>query len=87
MVCILFLVFQFVSIKNQNGKVTVADLPPLMAKLKAFSTMFTEEDIKGILAELHADTSAEIDFEAFLRVSYVCACISPYLPSFSKIDG
>lgn len=58
---------KFVSIKNQNGKVTVADLPPLMAKLKAFSTMFTEEDIKGILAELHADTSAEIDFEAFLR--------------------
>lgn len=58
---------KFVSIKNQNGKVTVADLPPLMAKLKAFSTMFTEEDIKGILAESYADPGDEIDFEAFLR--------------------
>lgn len=58
---------KFVSIKNQNGKVTVVDLPPVMAKLKAFSTMFTEEDIKGILAESYADTGDEIDFEAFLR--------------------
>ncbi|KAH9652116.1 fimbrin-1 [Citrus sinensis] len=58
---------KFVSIKNQNGKVTVADLPPVMAKLKAFSTMFTEEDIKGILAESYAGAGDEIDFEAFLR--------------------
>ncbi|KAH7544458.1 hypothetical protein JRO89_XS15G0169700 [Xanthoceras sorbifolium] len=58
---------KFLSIKNQNGKVTVGDLPLLMVKLKAFSTMFTEEDIKGILAESYADTSDEIDFEAFLR--------------------
>lgn len=58
---------KFVSIKNQNGKVTVADLSPVMAKLKAFSKMFTEEDIKGILAESYADPGDEIDFEAFLR--------------------
>ncbi|XP_031286531.1 fimbrin-1-like [Pistacia vera] len=58
---------KFISIKNQNGKVTVGDLPPLMVKLKAFSTMFTEEDIKGILAESYPDTSDEIGFEAFLR--------------------
>lgn len=44
------------------------DLPPLMVKLKAFSTIFTEEDIKGILAESYSDASSEIDFETFLGV-------------------
>lgn len=65
----------------------MADLPPVMAKLKAFSTMFTEEDIKGILAESYAGAGDEIDFEAFLRVNYMCSCISLCLSSFSKVDG
>ncbi|KAL0000686.1 hypothetical protein SO802_014467 [Lithocarpus litseifolius] len=57
---------KFLSVKNQNGKVTGEDLPPLMAKLKAFRE-FTEEEIRGILGELNSDLSEEIDFEAFLR--------------------
>lgn len=65
----------------------MADLPPLMAKLKAFSTMFTEEDIKGILAESYADPGDEIDFETFLRVNYVYSCMSLCLSSFYKVDG
>lgn len=40
-----------------------------MAKLKAFSTTLTEEEIRDILSESNADTSSEVDFEAFLRVS------------------
>ncbi|CAK9163876.1 unnamed protein product [Ilex paraguariensis] len=40
---------KFNSQKNQNGKVTVDDLPPLMAKLKAFIEMYNEEEIRGIL--------------------------------------
>lgn len=57
------------SVKNQNGKVTVGDLPPLMAKLKAFTDKLDEEEIKSILKEVGADFSNEIDFESFLRVS------------------
>ncbi|XWS09729.1 hypothetical protein CRYUN_Cryun39dG0014300 [Craigia yunnanensis] len=59
---------KFVSVKNQNGKVTVGDLPHLMVKLKAFSTMFTEDEIKQKLGESYSDVSNEIDFETFLRV-------------------
>lgn len=55
--------------KNQNGKVTIGDLPPLMAKLKAFSEMFNEEEIRNILGESGSDMNDEIDFEGFLRVS------------------
>ncbi|KAJ8766591.1 hypothetical protein K2173_023838 [Erythroxylum novogranatense] len=58
---------KFLSIKNQNGKVTVGDLPSLMAKLKAFSSMFNEEEITGILSESFSDLSSDIDFEGFLR--------------------
>lgn len=61
--------FQFIFVKNQNGKVTVGDLPPIMVKLKAFSEMFNEEEIRNILGESGSDMNGEIDFEGFLRVS------------------
>lgn len=57
----------FVSIKKRNGKVTVGDMPPLMAKLKALGEIFNEEEISGILSEAGSDMGTEIDFEAFLR--------------------
>ncbi|KAJ6979481.1 hypothetical protein NC653_027588 [Populus alba x Populus x berolinensis] len=38
-----------------------------MIKLKAFNSMFNEEEITGILDELHADLSNEIEFEHFLK--------------------
>nr|XP_009784172.1 PREDICTED: fimbrin-1-like isoform X2 [Nicotiana sylvestris] len=58
---------KFISVKNQNGKVTIGDLPPLMAKLKAFNEMFNEEEIRNILAESGSDVNDEIDFESFLK--------------------
>ncbi|EXB81084.1 hypothetical protein L484_014016 [Morus notabilis] len=58
---------KFISTKNQNGKFTVGDQPPLMAKLKAFREMYTEDEIKGILGDQGSNFSDEIDFEGFLR--------------------
>ncbi|XP_061984515.1 fimbrin-5-like isoform X2 [Populus nigra] len=58
---------KFIAIKNQNGKVTVGDLPPVMIKLETFNSMFNVEEITGILDELHADLSNEIEFEDFLK--------------------
>ncbi|CAN4102662.1 unnamed protein product [Withania somnifera] len=58
---------KFISVKNQNGKVTVGDLPPLLAKLKAFNKMFNEEEIRNILGESSSDMNDEIDFESFLK--------------------
>ena len=55
--------------RTQHGRVTVGDLPPVFAKLKAFSEMFNEDEIKTILGESNSDMGEEIDFEAFLRVS------------------
>ncbi|XP_050223937.1 fimbrin-1-like [Mercurialis annua] len=58
---------KFISLKNQNGKVTAAELPSLMVKLKAFSSAFNEEEIKGILSESFSDLTSEIDFDGFLK--------------------
>ena len=44
-------------------------MPPVFVKLKAFSEMFTEDEIKDFLKETSRDVGEEIDFESYLRVS------------------
>ncbi|KAM2015438.1 hypothetical protein FF2_045169 [Malus domestica] len=58
---------KFLSIRNQSGRVTLGDLPPVFAKLKAFSDMFNEDEIKSILLESGSNIGEEIDFESYLR--------------------
>ncbi|XP_044501747.1 fimbrin-5-like [Mangifera indica] len=58
---------KFISIKTQSGGVNVKDLPPVFAKLKTFSEMSNEYEIKSILEESYKDMTEEIDFESFLR--------------------
>ncbi|KAL6536709.1 fimbrin [Orobanche minor] len=59
---------KFISIKNQNGEVTVGDLPSLMIKQKGVNEIFDEEEIRRGLGESHCDMDKEIDFEGFLRL-------------------
>uniref|UniRef100_A0A0C9SA64 TSA: Wollemia nobilis Ref_Wollemi_Transcript_4722_2098 transcribed RNA sequence n=1 Tax=Wollemia nobilis TaxID=56998 RepID=A0A0C9SA64_9CONI len=59
---------RFIHMKTDTGKVTVADLASGMAKLKAFQEVFTEEEVKAIVAQHYTKTEEEIDFEAFLRM-------------------
>ncbi|KAH9745116.1 fimbrin-5 [Citrus sinensis] len=58
---------KFISTRSQSGRVTVGDLPPLFAKLKAFSEMFKEDEIKAIMGESHTKMEDEVDFESYLR--------------------
>ncbi|KAL7130880.1 hypothetical protein ABFS83_13G161700 [Erythranthe nasuta] len=58
---------KFISIKNQNGKVTFGDLPSLMMKLKGVSHTFNEEEIRQGLGESGRDINDEVEFEDFLR--------------------
>ncbi|OWM85843.1 fimbrin-1-like [Punica granatum] len=59
---------RYTSLKNQPGKVTVGDLPPVFVKLKAFNEMFTEDEVRGILMDSNSDFSTAIDFEGFLKI-------------------
>ncbi|WCJ37450.1 fimbrin 1 [Euphorbia peplus] len=58
---------KFISARNQVGRVKVADLPPVFVKLRPFSEVFNEAEIKGILAESYTNAGEEFDFETFLR--------------------
>ncbi|KAJ7964749.1 putative Fimbrin [Quillaja saponaria] len=58
---------RFLSTRTQSGRVTVGDLPAVFAKLKAFSELFSEDEVKAILGKSLKDSDEEIDFESFLR--------------------
>ncbi|PIA38305.1 hypothetical protein AQUCO_02800172v1 [Aquilegia coerulea] len=58
---------KFVLLRNQMGKITVGELPPIMSKLKAINEMLNQEEITQILGESTSDMNDEVDFEAFLR--------------------
>lgn len=51
----------------------MGDLPSVFKKLKAFSELFTEDEIKEALGESYQNMDDEIDFESFLRVSLFCS--------------
>ncbi|KAH9301560.1 hypothetical protein KI387_013143, partial [Taxus chinensis] len=65
----------FIHMKSKTGNVTVADLVSGMAKLKDFQDLFTEEEVKVILAQYYSPNTSnsaylekEIDFEDFLKM-------------------
>ncbi|KAI4305707.1 hypothetical protein L6164_029058 [Bauhinia variegata] len=58
---------KYVSVRTENGRVTMGDLPPVFRKLKAFNELLDEKEIKAILEESYKDMDQEIDFETFLR--------------------
>ncbi|MBA0548326.1 hypothetical protein Golob_019434, partial [Gossypium lobatum] len=58
---------KFINVRTQHGRVTLCDLPPVFSKLKAFTEMFNEDEIKTVLGESNSDMGEEIDFEGFLR--------------------
>ncbi|MBA0604681.1 hypothetical protein Godav_017329 [Gossypium davidsonii] len=58
---------KFINVRTQHGRVTLGDLPPVFSKLKAFTEMFNENEIKTVLGESNSDMGEEIDFEGFLR--------------------
>lgn len=58
---------KYVSERTQSGRITVGDLPSIFKKLKAFSELFTEDEIKAALAESYQNMDDDIDFESFLR--------------------
>lgn len=63
---------QFLSARNQSGKVSLRDLPPVMVKLKAIAQILEEDEVKDSLSESFSDLDQEVDFETFLRVLYIC---------------
>ncbi|XP_010443166.1 PREDICTED: fimbrin-3-like [Camelina sativa] len=60
---------KFGSLKNQNGKVTLEDLPSVLVKVKSLSSAFKEKEIRELLPDLGSDYETDdLDFESFLKI-------------------
>ncbi|XP_076917370.1 fimbrin-5-like [Bidens hawaiensis] len=59
---------KFVSARNESGTVTIQDLPPVLAKLKPFNEVSSQDEVTRILSDSYSNLAKELDFEAFLRV-------------------
>ncbi|XP_076905993.1 fimbrin-5-like [Bidens hawaiensis] len=59
---------KFVLARNQSGIVTIQDLPPVLAKLKPFNEVSTQDEVTSILGDSYSNLAKELDFEGFLRV-------------------
>ncbi|PWA49744.1 dystrophin [Artemisia annua] len=59
---------KFVSARNESGTVTIQDLPPVLAKLKPFNEVASQDDVTHMLGDSYSNQAKELDFEAFLRV-------------------
>ncbi|KAL9244002.1 hypothetical protein vseg_017825 [Gypsophila vaccaria] len=57
---------KFSSVESKSGHVKVSDLPPVLAKLKGISGLYTEDDLRAALEDSYPDPTHEIDFESFL---------------------
>lgn len=63
-----WLVWQFLSMRREHGRVTLGDLPSRMSKLKMVGDNLTEEERASSLIESYQNMEEEVDFELFLRV-------------------
>ncbi|KAK1416644.1 hypothetical protein QVD17_25759 [Tagetes erecta] len=59
---------RFISARNEAGTVTIQDLPPVLAKLKPFNEVATQDDVNRMLTDSYSNLDKDLDFEAFLRV-------------------
>ena len=62
---------QYSALQSRSGHVTVSDLPPVFAKLKGINGIYPESEVRAVLEDSYPDMTHEIDFESFLRVSFV----------------
>ncbi|KAF8388515.1 hypothetical protein HHK36_027190 [Tetracentron sinense] len=58
----------FVSMRREQGRVTVGDLPSRMSRLKVVGENLTEKERASFLLESYPNMDEEVDFEVFLQV-------------------
>ncbi|KAI3789442.1 hypothetical protein L2E82_02237 [Cichorium intybus] len=59
---------KFISARNEAGTVKIEDLPPVLAKLKPFNEVSSQEEVTRMLGDSYSKLDKELDFEGFLRV-------------------
>lgn len=58
----------FLTMRRENGRLTLGELPSKMSKLKHVGENLTEEERAAFLLDSYQNLADEVDFELFLRV-------------------
>ncbi|QHN92975.1 Fimbrin [Arachis hypogaea] len=59
---------QFVSMRRENGRLTIGDLASKMSRMKVVGENLSEEERASYLNNLYPNTDDDVDFELFLKV-------------------
>lgn len=61
------------SMRRDTGKLTLADLPSKMSRLKVVGEVLTDNDRASVVQDFSQnDLRDEVDFELFLKVLLLC---------------
>lgn len=60
---------QFSTFRRESGRLTIADLPAKMSKLKHVGENLTEKERDAFLRDSYPNMDDDVDFELFLRVN------------------
>jgi len=59
------------SMRRESGRLVIADLASKMSRLKVVGENLNEEERASCVKDLYQDTEEEVDFELFLKVSFI----------------
>ncbi|XP_052170690.1 fimbrin-2 [Diospyros lotus] len=59
---------QFMTMRRESGRLTLADLPTKIPRLKHIAENLTEQEIASFLRDLYQNLDNDVDFELFLQV-------------------
>lgn len=62
------------SMKRENGRLNLGDLPSKMSRLKVVGENLTEQERASFIQDLYQNQDDEVDYEFFLKVRS-CFCL------------
>lgn len=65
--------------RRENGRLTLAEMPAKMSRLKHVGENLTEQERDSILRDSYEKLDDDVDFELFLRVSLIVLADDIYL--------
>lgn len=59
------------SMRRESGRLVIADLASKMSRVKVVGENLSEEERASCVKDLYQNTEEEVDFELFLKVSFI----------------
>ncbi|KAH1257371.1 Fimbrin-2 [Glycine max] len=71
----------FMSMRRESGRLVIADLASKMSRVKVVGENLSEEERASCVKDLYQNTEEEVDFELFLKASFVYLKLQTFVNS------